>query len=229
MNIDGKMLCKNTAQPYRKDPHVGNHTDIDRTSQRIKTMKSLLIIGTGGHGKVVAEVAKDIGYEEVAFLDDNVPESIGKVSEIEKFKDEYSEAFVGIGNNKLRGELIQKLQDYGFTVPVLIHTSAYISRTAKIDIGTVVEPKAIVNANSHIGAGCIISVGAIVDHDVEIGACCHVNAGTIVKAGGKIESFRKLEAGEVVPGYGSALVRANSSSGFVKEYEEQTGKEVSFF
>lgn len=96
-------------------------------------MKSLLVIGAGGHGKVVAEIDEDIGYESVAFLDGNAPEVIGKVFEIEKFKEQYSEAFVGIGSNKLRRELIQKLQKYGYTVPVLIHPSAYVSRTAKID------------------------------------------------------------------------------------------------
>lgn len=72
-------------------------------------MKRLLIVGAGGHGKVVAEVAESIGYEEIAFLDDNSPDAIGKISEIGRFKEQYSDAFVGIGNNKLRGELIQKL------------------------------------------------------------------------------------------------------------------------
>lgn len=193
-------------------------------------MKRLLIIGAGGHGRVVAEIAEDIGYEEIAFLDDNSPEAIGKISEIEKFKEQYSDAFVGIGNNKLRGKLIQKIHDCGYTVPILIHQSVYVSRTATIGIGTIIEPKAIVNANSHIGEGCIISVGSIVDHDVEVGACCHINVGAIVKAGGKIESFRKLEAGEVVLGYESARVKpADSNDTFAKEYQEQTGKEVSFF
>lgn len=137
---------------------------------------------------------------------------------------------MGIGNNKLRGELIQKLQDCGYTLPTLVHPSAYVSRTATIGSGTVVEPKAIVNANSHVGEGCIISVGSIVDHDVEVGVCCHVNTGAIAKTGGKIERFKKLEAGEVVMGYKSARVRpADSNDTFAKEYQEQTGRKVSFF
>ena len=192
-------------------------------------MKGLLIIGAGGHGKVVAEGAEDIGYKHIAFLDDNAQEAIGKISELEKYKNQYSDAFVGIGNNELRGKLIGKLLDCGYTVPILVHPSAYVSRTAKIDIGTVIEPKAIVNANSHISTGCIISVGAIVDHDVEIGDCCHVNAGAIVKAGGKVEHYRKLEAGEVVLGYKSAIVTADSNSEFAKEYKKRTGEEISFF
>lgn len=173
----------------------------------LNNMKRLLIIGAGGHGKVVAEVAQDIGYKNIAFLDDNSPEAIGKITDIEKFCDQYNEAFVAIGNNKLRGELLQRVKDCGYTIPVLVHPSAYVSKTATLGIGTVVEPKAIVNANSHVGDGSIISVGSIVDHDVEVGFCCHINAGAIVKAGGKIDSFRKLEAGEVVLGYESAVVK----------------------
>lgn len=170
-------------------------------------MKCLLIIGAGGHGKVVAEVARDIGYEKIDFLDDNNPEAIGRISDIEKLSDQYSDAFVAIGNNKLRGELLQKLKECGYVIPTLIHPTAYVSRTATLGSGTVVEPKAIVNAGSHVGEGSIVSVGSIVDHDVNVGACCHINAGAIVKAGANVDAFRKLEAGEVVLGYESAVVK----------------------
>ena len=48
-------------------------------------MKKILVIGAGGHGKVVAEVAEALGYDAVAFLDDNSAIAIGKTSELEKF------------------------------------------------------------------------------------------------------------------------------------------------
>ena len=165
--------------------------------------RSLLIVGAGGHGKVVAEVARDCGYEEIAFLDDNSDEAIGKINEMQKFTSLYKEAFVAIGNNKVRGEILTQLKATGYEIPVLIHASAYISRTAKIQRGTVVEPKAIVNTHADVGEGCIISVGAIVDHDTKLEECVHVNAGAIVKAGATVEAYVKLEAGEVVLGYWS--------------------------
>ena len=167
-------------------------------------MRKLLIIGAGGHGKVVAEIAADLGYERIDFVDDQSPEAVGKTTDLVQLAGQYKEAFVGIGNNRLRGELIGRLRRCGYVIPVLIHPTAYVSRTASIGSGTVVEPKAIVNANTTIGQGCIISVGAIVDHDVTVGEYCHVNAGAIVKAGAAVESFRKLEAGEVVMGYENA-------------------------
>ena len=159
--------------------------------------RSLLILGAGGHGKVVAEVAKDCGYEEIAFLDDNSDEAIGKISEMQKFTSLYKEAFVAIGNNQVRGEILTQLKTAGYEIPVLIHPSAYISRTARLRKGTVVEPKAIVNANADIGEGCIISVGTIVDHDTKLEEYVHINAGAIVKACTTVKQFQKIDAGEV--------------------------------
>ena len=168
-------------------------------------MKSLLIIGAGGHGQVVYEIAKSLGYEKIGFIDDNSKDAIGKIEEIDKFYD-YGNAICGIGNNLLRKEIIEKLQNAGFRIPSLIHPSAYVSPSAIIKDGAVVEPMAIVNAHSKVGVGVIVSVGAIVDHDAEIGICAHINAGAIVKAGGRVEDYEKLEAGEVRFGYENASV-----------------------
>ncbi|MGM9562202.1 MAG: hypothetical protein ACI3WT_08165 [Phascolarctobacterium sp.] len=166
-----------------------------------KVNKNLLIIGAGGHGKVVNEVAEAVGYTNIAFLDDNSAEAIGKVADSKNFLGEYKDVFVGIGNNKFRGELIARLEQEGFNIPILIHPTAYISKSAVIEQGTVIEPKALVNTNSKIGKGCIISVGAIVDHDVVLENCVHVNAGAICKAGSFVAKETKLEAGQIVKGF----------------------------
>lgn len=163
--------------------------------------KSLLILGAGGHGKVVKEIAEALGYTKIAFLDDNSTEAVGKIADSKAFVKEYHEAFVGIGNNKFRGELLTRLEQEGLNIPVLIHPTAYVSKSAVIGQGTVVEPKAIVNANSKVGFGCIISVGSIVDHDAVLEDCVHVNAGAICKAGSFVVKETKLEAGQVVKGY----------------------------
>ena len=170
--------------------------------------KSLLIIGAGGHGQVVYEVAVDCGYCKIAFIDDNSERAVGKVSDIEKYKGQYTHAFVSIGDNKLREYLISKIKKMGFNVPILIHPSAYISRTCVIKEGTIVEPKAIVNAHSFIDEGSIISTGAIIDHDVIIGKYCHINSGAILKAGTQIGNYKKLEAGEVISGYETARTKS---------------------
>lgn len=168
----------------------------------------LLILGAGGHGKVVREVAEAICdtegkriYSQIDFLDDNSELAIGKLSELERYGDTYECGFAAIGNNSFRKKCLEELKKAGFQIPILVHPTAYISPSAVLEEGTVVEPKASVNSNAAIKKGCIISIGAIVDHDVVVGECAHVNAGAICKAGSVIEEERKLEAGEVVKGY----------------------------
>lgn len=170
--------------------------------------KKILLLGAGGHAAVVAETIEVLRdsqnipvYEKIDYLDDNSEKSIGKISELKYVANNYNEIFCCIGNNKIRGELLEKASEMGLTIPVLIHPSAYISPTAVIKAGTIVEPKAMVNANAIINEGCIISIGSIVDHDVVVEKYCHVNAGAICKAGSHINNERKLEAGEVVKGY----------------------------
>ncbi len=160
-------------------------------------MSNLLIIGAGGHGYVIKEIAEATGYyEKIEFVDDDNKIAIGKMVDLETLHNKFDSAFVSIGNCELRNKIIMQLKSIGYYIPVLIHPTSYVSQSAVLGIGTVIEPKAIVNANTSIGEGCIISVGAIVDHNAEIGDFCHINAGAVVKAGTKIESKTKIDAGQ---------------------------------
>ena len=161
----------------------------------------LLIVGAGGHGQVVAEIARDLGYNHIEFLDDNYKGAIGKLSDIEKYANEFEFAFVAIGNNVKRNALIGKLSQCGYTVPTLIHPTAFVSKAATIGKGSVVLPMAIINANATVGVGCIISSAAVIDHNTSIGDCAHIDVGAIVKSGGVVADLTKIDAGQVVSGY----------------------------
>lgn len=161
-------------------------------------MGNLLIVGAGGHGKVVKEIAQAIGiYEKIDFVDDNSLEAIGKTEDLQELRKQYESAFVGIGDNNLRKVYFNILGEIGYAIPTLIHPTAYISKSAQISCGTVVEPKAIINAGVSIGMGGIVSVGAIVDHDVLIGDFVHVNAGAVCKAGSIVLAEMKIDAGQI--------------------------------
>jgi sugar O-acyltransferase (sialic acid O-acetyltransferase NeuD family) len=165
-------------------------------------MKSLLILGAGGHGQVVKEIAEACGYDTIAFLDDIAPNAIGKMNETAYLAPNYDGVIVAIGNNALRQKIVDKLERLeNVSIATLIHPTAYVSPSTVIEAGTVVEPKAVVNARSKIGSGCIISVGAIVDHDCIIGHYSHINAGAICMAGSKVEALSKVNAGEVIKGF----------------------------
>lgn len=159
-------------------------------------MGKLLIIGAGGHGKVIRELAESTGvYDAIDFIDDNSVTAIGRVDDLEKFRSKYQNALVSIGNNELRAKLYKKIVELGYEIPILIHSTAYISESCQIGRGTVVEPKAIINSNVLIGEGCIISPGTIIDHDVVLGEYVHANSGSIIMAGSTVDSFSKIDAG----------------------------------
>lgn len=107
--------------------------------------KRLLVLGVGGLGKVVREVALSLlnvdgkpVYEAVDFLDDNSTDAIGKIADLEKYQDQYTDVFCEIGNNTVRKQLLDHAVELGFNVPVLIHPTACISPSAVIEAGTVV-------------------------------------------------------------------------------------------
>lgn len=159
----------------------------------------LLIIGAGGHGRVVREIAEATGmFEQIDFADDNYEFSVGKIDDIEKLHSIYDSAFVGIGNNKFRSEILKKLSDIGYNLPVLIHPTAFVSKSAAIGEGTVIEPKAVVNADAFVGKGCIISIGSLIDHDVRINDFSHINSGAVICDASVVESYIKIDAGEVI-------------------------------
>ena len=162
---------------------------------------NLLILGAGGHGRVVKEIAESMRiFHKIDFLDDN-PEfdgSIGICSDNKKFVSTYKYAFPAFGNKKMRIDFMEELIKNGFEIPTLIHPTAFVSNSAFVDIGTVIGANAIVNTNSKIGEGCILSVGAIIDHDVIIGGGCHIDCGAIVKSNSVIKVTEKIESGKVV-------------------------------
>ncbi|HEM3691444.1 TPA: acetyltransferase [Streptococcus suis] len=142
-----------------------------------KVLKKLIIIGSSGHGKVIADIAVNNGYEDIVFLDDNesVLECagypvIGKTCQAAKMN---GDKIIAIGNAEVR-EKIQK----NIKVITLVHPDAVISRRVQIGDGTVVMAGAVINSDTVIGDGCIINTGASVDHDCKIGNFSHISVGT---------------------------------------------------
>lgn len=160
--------------------------------------KNLLILGAGGHGRVVKEVAEAMGiFDKIDFLDDHSESAIGTLAESESLVVQYHHAFVAFGNSELRMKWLEKLESIGYAIPVLVHPTAFISPSATVSTGTVVEAKAIVNTNAVIEKGCIIDLGTIVDHDTFIDYGCHIDCGAIVKAQCIVEPKTKVDSGVV--------------------------------
>ena len=161
----------------------------------------LIILGAGGHGKVVADIAEQTGkYEEVVFLDDNSNDDkvIGKCSDYIKFKSQDTEMYPALGNNQGRVEWENKLEEVEIKLAKIIHPLAYISPKAEIADGCVIMQYAIVNTSTVVKKACIINIGAIVDHDCILEEGCHLAPGAIVKGENRVPTCTKIDSGEIV-------------------------------
>ena len=105
-------------------------------------MKSLLIVGYGGYGQVVKEIAAMQGYDRIDFVDDNNPQAVGTTEQIEQLETQYDGSIVAIGNPELRKLFFERLKN-----PV-----------------TLIHPSAVISDSASIGAGCVIESGAVVTH-----------------------------------------------------------------
>ena len=156
---------------------------------------NLLILGAGGHGRVVKETAEATGiYDDIAFLDDRNPDAVGKLDEYQKLRNRFDAAFVAIGNNKLRSQWLEKLKLAVYQIPALIHPRTYVSPSSSVGSGTIVEPLACINTGVVIGEGCIISISAVIDHDSRIEAFSHIDCDVILPPRMGVESYSKVSA-----------------------------------
>jgi sugar O-acyltransferase (sialic acid O-acetyltransferase NeuD family) len=169
-------------------------------------VSNLLILGAGGHGRVVAEAAELQGlWKNIVFLDDREDTEtvlnhriIGKLEEFERFAHQYQYAIVAIGDNEKRLELIEKLIKSGYEIPVIIHPKSWVSNYSLIGEGSVILAGAVVNTNTTLGKGCIININSCIDHDCTVEDGVHVCSGTVVRSLCRIGKLSYIGAGSCV-------------------------------
>lgn len=139
-------------------------------------MKKVIIIGAGGHGKVVADIVKLNGDTVVGYLDDKNPELlpdfniIGTTDQVEMNEYWY---FVAVGNCAIRERLMNKEANW-YTA---IHPTAVITEGVEIGEGTCIMANAVVNVDAKLGKGVIVNTAATVDHDCRIQDYVHIAPG----------------------------------------------------
>ena len=161
-----------------------------------KAHMKLLILGAGEYGQLVKELAQN-KYATIDFLDDNLSVAIGKFGEYKKFVGEY-EAIVAIGNNEARLAWIEKLVEVGFVIPTLISPQAFVSPSAKIEMGCIIEPMAVINTNGKVEKGTIVSAGAVVNHNAVVKQGCHIDCNAVVGADAIVPEKMHLNYGQVI-------------------------------
>ncbi|MCB1036278.1 MAG: hypothetical protein KDD47_20810, partial [Acidobacteria bacterium] len=144
------------------------------------SLGSLLIYGAGGHGRVVADAAREAGWQLAAWGDGDpardgqviggapvrvtTPEAAARLARNQGYF-----VVVAIGDNGARRRVFLTLEELGLTFATIVHPRAVVAASAELGPGTVVFAGGVVNADARLGKNVILNTAATVDHDGRIG------------------------------------------------------------
>jgi len=173
-------------------------------------MADIVIVGAGGHSKVVADAAVRAGFEIMGFVDDQANTAplpgywlMGTIADLANMRALSSAAriLVAIGDNRTRMRVVEELALPAGRYATVIDPSAVVSRYASIAEGTVVLQGAIVNAGTAVGRHAVLNTGCTVDHDCRIGDYAHVSPGAHLAGGVEVGEGAHLGIGTcAIPG-----------------------------
>ena len=169
--------------------------------------KNLLILGAGGFGQSIAELATLLNkWGTISFVDDRWPNQaqvghhsiIANIQNLSSLNLQNYEAIIAIGNNQIRQKWHQLLLDLDVSLTSIIHSQAIIAPSAKIGSNVIIMAGCIVGTNSVIQDGVILNIGVLLDHDVIIESFSHLSVGVKVAGGNIVSSYSFFEVGHFI-------------------------------
>lgn len=163
-------------------------------------MKTIILIGGGGHCKSVIDVIEQEKKFKIIGIVDKPDllgskvlgySVIGSDLDLYNLAKKYKYALITVGHIKsalFRIKLFNLAIKSGFTLPYIISPKAYLSKHSKIGRGSIIMHHAIVNAYSFIGDNCIINTKALIEHDCSISDHCHISTSAVINGGNQIGS-----------------------------------------
>jgi len=174
-------------------------------------MRTLILLGGGGHAAVVCECARAAGWTVAGFLDDAAPDAdaigavnlkhLGPINQLLTAPRAEHQPCIhaAVGDGALRRKWLDLAE--GRPAPPIVHPSAVVSPSAELGDGVFIGPRAVVNARARLGRGVIINTGAIVEHDCTIGDFTHVAPGSVLAGTVAVGEATLIGAGaSIIPG-----------------------------
>lgn len=174
--------------------------------------KKVLLIGAGGHAKVIIDLLRfNRGIELVGLVDKEgeggprevlgVP-VIGTDRRLEEFFQRgirHALVAVGsVGDNRLRKSLYERARAIGFSFINAVHPAAVVSRNTKFGEGNVVMAGAIIGPGVTLGDNIIVNTGAVIEHDCVVGDHVHIAPGAKIAGGVVIGAGSHIGIGAVI-------------------------------
>lgn len=193
--------------------------------------KSLVLLGAGGHAKVLLSLMLTTGAPILGVCDPELARQridrwrgltvIGGDEALSQYAPDSIALVNGVGQlpgSKARHRLFEHCRSKGFHFASMLHPQSWVDPSAQIHEGAQIMAGAIVQADAVIGQNSIINTGATIDHDCQIGAHVHIAPGAtlcgsvrvgdqaFVGSGATIIQGVTVNDGNVV-GAGTVLIR----------------------
>lgn len=169
----------------------------------------IIILGAGGHAKVVAEALIQAGLEIKGLTSPDKNQNATffglKVLGTDEILSTFSPSEVMLANGigalpggKLRWQLAKRMREKGFMFTRVIHPSSVVALDVEFAEGVQIMAGTVIQTNVRIGTDSIINTGALIDHDCHIAENCHIAPGVVCSGGVKIRGETHLGTGATV-------------------------------
>ena len=160
--------------------------------------KKLLIVGSGGFGRVVSDHA--VKKYECSFVDDGYEvgteicgvKVVGHISDLAALFAEYKLLIVAIGNNSLRERIYKEAEIIGYQFPNIIASNVYISPYARIGFGCVFLNNVCIQNGSTVGNGVILNSGVEIHHDSTVEDFALIYTNSVIRTNAKVGKRAKI-------------------------------------
>ncbi|MDO9546680.1 MAG: NeuD/PglB/VioB family sugar acetyltransferase [Pelolinea sp.] len=165
----------------------------------------VVVYGGGGLSKMIIETVRVLGtYQILGVIDDNMEKGsdvigspvLGGVDVLPKLKKDGVRLVVnsvgGIGNYKLRLDIFNTLAEEGFVCPVIVHPTAHIDPSARLDPGVLVLAQSYISGNAVVGMGTLINNSVVVSHDCVLGVCTNLSPGAKIAGDVIIDDYAQI-------------------------------------
>lgn len=170
----------------------------------------VIILGAGGHGRVLLDTLREAGAQVQAFLDPDSTLHRGCVDGVHVYGDDnwltgidpssilLINGIGSVGDTRQRRELYETYSQRGFRFASVIHPLSYVSRGAVLAEGAQILAHAVVQTGARLGADAIVNTAAVVEHDCQLAKHVHVASGAVLAGGVIVETGAHIGAGATV-------------------------------
>lgn len=173
-------------------------------------MKSLILIGNGGHCRSCIEIIetteKFIIKGIVVHTSDSTDffmdyKVLGNDNDLKKCFNEKDLALICVGqieSPEKRINLFNILKKNKISIATVISKFSIVSKNTNIGSGSVIMHNVVVNSGAKIGVNCILNTNSLIEHDVKIGDHCHISTGVIINGNAKIGDGCFIGSGAII-------------------------------